>query len=163
MTIVPWYILYHNCTRLWRKMWQIWQKSEMSTSFVRNLPDLAFLWELEVSILIVFQWWRDVKVLAVDPFGGLNKLQWAFFCHSVIEWHQTMTHIRRLRTTPFNNLPQTFAIRFSVKQGSLIRSYLKGLSEGSQNNRAQTFVRQPECPRNVCARLFRDPSDRPLR
>ena len=157
MTIVPWYILYHNC------MWQIWQKREMNTSFVRNLPDLFFLWELEVTISMVLEWWCDVKLLAVGPFGGLNKLKWAFFCHSVKERHQTITHIRRQRMTPYENSPQTFAISFSVKQGSLIRRYLKGPALGLLSNRAQTFVRQSECPRNVCARLLSEPNAGPLR
>ncbi len=31
------------------------------------------------------------------------------------------------------------------------------------SDRAQTFVRQPECPRNVCARLLSDPNAGPLR
>ena len=45
----------------------------MSTALVRNLPDLAFLSELEVSLLIVFKWRRDVKLSAATPFGVENQ------------------------------------------------------------------------------------------
>ena len=62
--------------------------------------------------------------------------------------------------TPYENSPQTFAIRFSVKQRFRIRRYLKGPALGFLDNRAQTFVRQAECPRNVCARLLRVPNIR---
>ena len=140
-----------------------WHKNAMITQLVRPLPDLLFLWKLQILLFMVSRWWGDVKLLAVGPDGGLNALKHVIFCHSVMEQHLTPYTYTAIARDPIRESTPNFAIRFIVEQILRICCYLKIWLVGSLNNRAQSFRVLSGCRKKLCARLLSDPTVQILR